>query len=358
MRTSQRTEAVAPSESAHDLWPARARRAKLHFVSGKGGVGKSTLSAALAIALASSGRRVLLVEVEGRQSIAHLFDVPPLPYAETKVASAANSGEVWALAIDVESAILEYFEMFYNLGFAAKAMRAVGAVDLITTIAPGLDDVVLTGKIYEIATRSQSSVKRSVLGKPPKSGTSRYDAIVVDSPPTGRVHNFLNAASALQGLAKGGPIFRHAENVSAVLRSQDTVVHLATILEALPVQETAEAVAAIKKIGVGVGAALVNRSTSQYLTQEQHEAAARGSVDADTLRKGLGAVGLDLAEDDFAGLITETIDHAVTQARQHEQGEALAELDLPQLPLPLLAGGVDLGALYELAEKLTQMGVR
>lgn len=346
------------SEPVPQLWPSRAARAKLHFVSGKGGVGKSTLSAALALALASAGRRVLLVEVEGRQSIAHLFDVPPLPYAETKVASAANGGEVWALAIDVESAILEYFEMFYNLGFAAKAMRAVGAVDFITTVAPGLDDVVLTGKIYEIVTRTQNAVKRSALGKPPKSGTACYDAIVVDAPPTGRVNSFLGAAAALKEIAKGGPVYRHAENVAAVLRSADTVVHLATILEALPVQETVEAVGVIKKLGVDLGATLVNRSPQQYLTQDQLDAAARGTVDAGSLRKGFAAIGLDLADEDFAGLITETIDHAVTQARQQEQAAVLAGLELPQLPLPMLPEGVDLGALYELAERLTQMGVR
>lgn len=358
MRTSQRTAAADPAEPAPKLWPSRAARAKLHFVSGKGGVGKSTLSAALALALAGGGRRVLLVEVEGRQSIAHLFDMPPLPYAETKVASAANGGEVWALAIDVESAILEYFEMFYNLGFAAKAMRAVGAVDFITTVAPGLDDVVLTGKIYEIITRTQNSVKRNSLGKPPKSGTSCYNAVVVDAPPTGRVDSFLGAASALKGIAKGGPVYRHAENVSAVLRSADAVVHLATILEALPVQETVEAVSAIKKLGVDLGVTLVNRSPAQYLTQEQLEAAAKGTVDAGSLREGFEAIGLGLAAEDFAGLITETIDHAVTQARQQEQARVLAGLDQPQLPLPLIAEGVDLGALYELAERLTQMGVR
>ncbi|MFZ1165431.1 ArsA-related P-loop ATPase, partial [Mycobacterium sp.] len=99
-------------------WPSRLSKARLHFVTGKGGTGKSTVAAALALTLASGGRKVLLVEVEGRQGIAQLFDVPPLPYKEIKIASAERGGQVNALAIDIEAAFLEYLDMFYNLGIA------------------------------------------------------------------------------------------------------------------------------------------------------------------------------------------------------------------------------------------------
>jgi anion-transporting ArsA/GET3 family ATPase len=80
------------------------RDARLHFVTGKGGTGKSTIAAALALALAAGGRKILLIEVEGRQGIAQLFDVPPLPYQEVKIATAERGGEVNALAIDIEAA--------------------------------------------------------------------------------------------------------------------------------------------------------------------------------------------------------------------------------------------------------------
>src|SRR6184192_2295120 len=122
---------------------------RLHVVTGKGGTGKTTVAAALALALASAGRRVLLIEVEGRQGIAQLFDCPPLPYEERKVASAPGAGEVFALVVDPEEALLEYLAMFYNMRRAGRTLKKMGAIDFATTIAPGMRDVLLTGKVKE-----------------------------------------------------------------------------------------------------------------------------------------------------------------------------------------------------------------
>lgn len=319
---------------------------RLHFVTGKGGTGKSTIAAALALALAAGGRKVLLVEVEGRQGIAQLFDVPPLPYAEVKIATADGGGQVNALAIDTEAAFLEYLDMFYNLGIAGRAMRRIGAIEFATTIAPGLRDVLLTGKIKEIVSRTEKGKQHG------------YDAVVVDAPPTGRIARFLDVTQAVSELAKGGPVHSQADGVVKLLHSDRTAIHLVTLLEALPIQETVEAIDELTELGLPIGSVIVNRNIPAYLPAEDLAKAAEGDVDADAVRAGLAKAGIDLADGDFAGLLTEGIQHATRITARAESAEQLDDLDVSRLELPAIRDGVDLGSLYELAEALAHQGVR
>jgi anion-transporting ArsA/GET3 family ATPase len=338
---------VASQTSAHPAgWPSRLNKVRLHFVTGKGGTGKSTIAAALALALAAGGRKVLLVEVEGRQGIAQLFDVPPLPYKEVKIATAEGGGHVNALAIDTEAAFLEYLDMFYNLGIAGRAMRRIGAVEFATTIAPGLRDVLLTGKIKEIVVRNE------------KGKQDAYDAVVVDAPPTGRIARFLDVTQAVSELSKGGPVHSQADGVVKLLHSDLTAIHLVTLLEALPIQETVEAIDELKGIGLPIGSVIVNRNIPAYLTPADLTKAAEGDVDADAVRAGLTKAGITLNAHDFAGLLTESIQHATRITARAESAEQLDELDLSRLELPAIRDGVDLGSLYELAEELGAQGVR
>ena len=327
-------------------WTQELTRARLHVVTGKGGTGKTTAAAALALALATGGRRVLLVEVEGRQGIAQLFDRPPLPYSEERIASAPGGGEVRALAVDPEAALLEYLDMFYNLGFAGRTLRKMGAIEFATTLAPGLRDVLLTGKVKECVRRTGPS------------GRHEYDAVVLDAPPTGRVVQFLDVTKAMADLAKVGPIKGQSDGVVKLLHSGDTAVHLVTLLEEMPVRETLDAVAELDGADLRPGIVLVNRVRPPRLPARSVVAAAGGRVDASRVRSGLEAAGLDLDADTIDGLVEETVEHAIRVTMEQGAKDKLAESDLPSVELPELTDGVDLAALYELAELLVERGVR
>ncbi|MDQ2583294.1 ATPase [Saccharothrix yanglingensis] len=327
-------------------WTDELTRARLHVVTGKGGTGKTTVAAALALALATGGRRVLLVEVENRQGIARLFDRPPLPYSEERIASAPGGGEVRALAVDPEAALLEYLDMFYNLGFAGRTLKKMGAIEFATTLAPGLRDVLLTGKVKECVRR---------VGK---SGRHEYDAVVLDAPPTGRVVRFLDVTRAMADLAKVGPIKGQSEGVVTLLHSGDTAVHLVALLEEMPVRETLEAVADLDAADLRPGAVFVNRVRPPRLPARSVAAAAEGRVDADRVRAGLAAAGLDVDDDVLDGLVEQAVEHAAGVLAEERAKDKLAESDLPSVELPDLTDGVDVAALYELAELLVGRGVR
>jgi len=320
---------------------------RLHVVTGKGGTGKTTVAAALALALAGQGRRTLLVEVENRQGIAQLFDSPPLPYEERKVAVGPGGGDVMALAVDPEAALLEYLEMFYRLGRAGRALRRIGAIDFATTIAPGMRDVLLTGKVYE-------AVRRRVGAAP------AYDAVVLDAPPTGRITRFLGVNAEVAGLAKVGPIRGQADAIMGLLTSPQTAVHVVTLLEEMPVQETVDAVADLRGAGLPVGGIVVNGVRSPLLKQADLTAAARGRLDPAVLTAGLEAAGVAVrggrVERLVDSLLAETAEHAARVALEKSERRTLRALDRPTYELPLVAEGVDLGGLYALAEHLCRQG--
>ncbi len=323
-------------------------KVQLHVVTGKGGTGKSTVAASLALALASRGKTVLLCEVEGRQGIAQMFDVSPLPYEERLLARAteARHGNVYALAIDAESALLEYLSMYYRLGRAGKALDRFGVIDFATTIAPGVRDVLLTGKVYEAAQRNARN-----------KNARTYDAIVLDAPPTGRIAQFLNVNNELAGLAKVGPIKAQADTVTTLLRSDRTAVHLVTVLEEMPVQETVDGVAELRNAGMPVGGVIVNLVRPQDLDEGARAELLAGETDTKVLAKALTTAGIKSPTRILATLITEGRDHAERRRLEDTQRTIIEEIGIPTYELPLLAGGADLGGLYELASALIEQGL-
>ena len=322
---------------------------RLHVVTGKGGTGKTTVAAALALALAHGGRKVLLIEAEGRQGIARIFDRPPLPYGERKIAIGPGEaddgrdpgGDVYALAIDPEGALLDYLQMFYNMRSAGLALTKLGMVDFATTIAPGLADVLVTGKATEAARRKRAG------------GGFLYDSVVLDAPPTGRVGRFLNVSAEVSGLAKVGPIRTHADTVANVIKSPQTAVHFVSTLEEMPVQETLDGIAELRGItGMQIGGIVINMARPAVLSREELKAA----PDVAGMATALTAAGLHSTDELAAALARELTEHARHVELQDRERTELEAAGQPIYELPMIAEGIDLAALYRLAEELRDQG--
>lgn len=322
--------ASVSSGPVHPEWPAR-----LHVVTGKGGTGKTTVAAGLALALAEAGHRTLIVEVEGRQGLAQLFGTDPLPYEERQIASTGTGGEVFALAIDPEQALLEYLDRFYRLGAAGRALRRVGAIDFATTIAPGLRDVLLTGKVKEATTRTEA-------------GHRVYQAVVLDAPPAGRIGRFLNVTAETAKLAKVGPIRSQSEGVAALLRSPMTSVHVVTLLEEMPVQETVDTLAELDGLGLPLGKIIINAARPPLLAG----AVANRQVTQRQLAAGLDAAGLDADRATVTGLHQQARAHLARERLELNLRAELERLGRPMVELPLLPDAVNRSGLDRLASVL------
>ena len=240
--------------------------------------------------------------------------------------------------------------MYYRLGRAGKALDRFGVIDFATTIAPGVRDVLLTGKVYE-------AVKRNRRNK----NARQYDAVVLDAPPTGRIAQFLNVNSELgrpgQGRARSAA---RPTRVMTLLRSQRTAVHLVTVLEEMPVQETADGIAELR---AARPAGRRRRRQPGPPAGARRRGARRGarpaSLDRATRSRPTSqTAGIDADRRRCVdGLLDEAREHAERRALEDEQRERIAELDVPTYELPRLPDGIDLGGLYELAADLCEQGL-
>jgi anion-transporting ArsA/GET3 family ATPase len=295
-------------------------RARLLVVTGKGGTGKTTVAAALAMAAGLRGRRALAVEVEGRQGLARLFGRRSLDHQETRVAE-----RVAALAVDPEASLRDYLGRY---GFAplARLLTWAKLTHFITAAAPGLGDVLLVGKVWEAATRAKGG----------------YDLVVLDAPPTGRVVPFLRAPETVAELARVGPIRHQADRVRELLDDpQQTGVLLTCLPEELPVTETLEGMASLRAAGLPVASVVANRVTDDRLGGRAGRLAALAKDPAPLLAAARRA-GAELDGPGVAVLLAEARDR---QRRVVRERRLLKELragagDLPVAELPSLAGGV------------------
>jgi anion-transporting ArsA/GET3 family ATPase len=206
--------------------------------------------------------------------------------------------------------------------------------------------VLLTGKIYEAVQRNKRT-----------KNAREYDAVVLDAPPTGRITQFLNVNSELAGLAKVGPIRTQADNVMGLLHSKRTAVHLVTVLEDMPVQETADGIDELRRQQLPVGGVVVNLARRAELGDEERDQAMAGELDRDAIAAELQRAGVKPTDTLVRGLLEEAREHAERRELEDEQRKRINALDVPTYELPRLPDGIDLGALYELAAELCKQGM-
>lgn len=194
-----------------------------------------------------------------------------------------------------------------------------------------------------------------------RAGWRSYDAVVLDAPPTGRITRFLNVNDEVAGLARFGPIHNQAQAVMRVMKSPETAVHLVTLLEEMPVQETMDGVEELRAAGLPTGAVIINMVRPVVMDGAAVASARDGQRTA--IAKALSQAGLGgarrggLAERLVDPLLAQAHEHAERVALERAQREELASLGLPAYELELMGDGVDLGGLYRLAENMRKQGL-
>jgi anion-transporting ArsA/GET3 family ATPase len=302
------------------------RSSRVVIVAGKGGVGKTTVTAALARLAASEGLSTLVVEVEGRSGLAGLFGRAPLSYRESVLWPASEGGaEVRGRTLTPDEALLEYLED-HGLRRISKRLAASGAIDVVSTAVPGIKDILVLGKVKQIE----------------RSGA--VDLIILDAPAAGHAITFLMAARSLLDAVRVGPIQAQARDVLELLADPERCsVVLVTIPEETPVNELVETAYALEdRVGVKLGPVVVNEV---YPAVE--------GLEADPVAAAEEA-GTSLRPGEAEALVAAARFRQERASLQQDQLDRLAAgLPLPQLRLPFLFRA-DLGPddVAELAEAL------
>ncbi|HEX9711287.1 MAG TPA: ArsA-related P-loop ATPase [Actinomycetota bacterium] len=284
--------------------------ARVLMVSGKGGVGKSTVAAALAVAAAKRGERVLVADLEDRESVGPIFGLPKLPHQEHHIEAG-----ITGLSVIPDEALVEYFRVVYRVPKFSRALLRSKAVEFATQTAPGIRDILLIGSIMQ-AERSRHD------------GRVQYDRIIVDAPPTGRLPRLLDAPRAIVELVRAGPIKPQAQRVlDLVLDPRRLQVVLVTLPEEMPVRETVEAVETLQKMDVTLGSIVVNGIWPALDSVGKN---AKQKLRAPAEAAGLGAEALD-------ALAAVASAHARRVANQRNTMTELSEqVTLPRIELPYL----------------------
>jgi anion-transporting ArsA/GET3 family ATPase len=315
-------------------------RPKILVISGKGGVGKTTVAAALALVAARNGRKVCIAEVDRKGTLPKLFGGGELSYEPRMV-----SPGVWGMNIIPDLALAEYLDVQYHMKRISRVFTSSQFVDYITTAAPGLKDILVLGKIWYLEQNRQDT-----------RGEKNFDTIIVDAPAAGHMLTFLSAPMGLSDALRVGPVRRQSDWLVQMLRDpKRSRVHLVTLAEEMPITETLETSQALHdKVGIDTGAVFANAILHKLLTPKEKETLEKVMEDEDPseLKDAAGEVGLRLDDDDLSALVGY---ERFLEARRAIQAKHLRELKRgvtePVVELPFLfSAGLELPDIETLAD--------
>ena len=263
---------------------------KILIVSGKGGVGKTTVAAALALVAARHGREVCMAEIDRKGPLPKLFGGGKVTFEPREL-----SPGVWGLNIIPEDALAEYLRVQYHMSRISRVFRSTHFVDYITTAAPGLKDILVLGKIWYLEQDRDHG-----------GGAHGFDTIIVDAPAAGHMATFLRAPQGLADAVRLGPVRRQSEWLNDMLTDpKRSRVHLVTLAEEMPVGETLEtSEALVNDLGIAQGAVFANGIYSRLLTDEEADEFERVAADGkiDELYDVAKSSGINLDDDDLDAL--------------------------------------------------------
>jgi len=288
---------------------------RLLFFTGKGGVGKSTVTAATAVLAAEQGKKVLLVEVDAKNNLTALFEHEPVGFEPRQVYPG-----VFVMQMDTEASLREYLKVQARVPVFGRLGPLARAFDFVATAAPGVREILTVGKICW-------DLRESIQGR------ADWDLIVVDAAATGHVISQLDAPRAIQELVAVGPIRNQTDWMVELLRDPAlTALNVVTSPEEMPVNEAIELVAAAREqLDVPLGVVVVNRVLPEPFTRGDEEvfAALHEPASLAALREGAGP-GIDQVLDAARLAVS------MRRSRAPHLAHLRDEVDLPLLLLPYL----------------------
>jgi anion-transporting ArsA/GET3 family ATPase len=277
------------------------------IVAGKGGVGKTTVTAALAVAASRAGCTVQIVEVEGKSGLPAMFGAPPLGYEEVELHE-----RVRARFLTPDAALVDYL-VSHGMKRISKRLVASGALEVVATAVPGMKDILVLGKVKAI---EESRVA---------------DLVIVDAPAAGHAITFLLSARGLLDAVSVGPIRKQAQDVVDLISDPARCqVVLVTLPEETPVSEVVETAFAIEdRAGVALGPVVVNQCFAPLPDDV--------TIDPRDIMRDAEACHRFVSEREAHDLARAAAFRAERHRLQHEQIERLRkELPLPQIELPFV----------------------